>query len=103
MSETIRYPSPEPGAADVRFLPKMTEHQEPGGVNGHHAGRRDVLPPPDLPVELLGAVNIRDGDDDDLELHVAFRDARFAGCVVNTDRFSAHGCLLSCVMSLSPL
>jgi hypothetical protein len=33
MSETIRYPLPEPGAAGVRFLPKMTEHQEPGGVN----------------------------------------------------------------------
>jgi hypothetical protein len=52
---------------------------------------------------FLGAVNIRDGDDEDLEFHVAFRDARFGGCVVNTDWFSAHGCLLSCVMSLSPL
>src|SRR5258705_9518703 len=34
MSETIRYsPWAEPGAAAVTFLPKMTEHQEPGGVN----------------------------------------------------------------------
>ena len=34
MSETIRYrPWAEPGAAAVTFLPKMTEHPEPGGVN----------------------------------------------------------------------
>ena len=35
-----------------------------------------VEPPPELRVELLRAVDIRDGDDDDLELHVDFRDAR---------------------------
>jgi hypothetical protein len=34
MSETIRYsPWAEPAAAAVTFLPKMTEHGEPGGVN----------------------------------------------------------------------
>jgi hypothetical protein len=34
MSETIRYsPRAEPGGAAVTFLPKMTEHPEPGGVN----------------------------------------------------------------------
>ena len=34
MSETIRYrPLAEPAAAAVTFLPKMTEHPEPGGVN----------------------------------------------------------------------
>jgi hypothetical protein len=34
MSETMRYsPWAEPGAAAVTFLPKMTEHPEPGGVN----------------------------------------------------------------------
>ncbi len=34
MSETIRYsPWAEPGAATVTFLPKITEHLEPGGVN----------------------------------------------------------------------
>ena len=34
MSETIRYrPWAEPGVAAVTFLPKMTEHPEPGGVN----------------------------------------------------------------------
>ncbi len=33
MSETIRYPLPEPGAADVSFVPNWTEHPELGGVN----------------------------------------------------------------------
>src|SRR5262249_2030311 len=33
MSETIRYPLPEPGAADVRFSPNWSEHAEPGGVS----------------------------------------------------------------------
>ena len=34
MSETIKYsPWAEPGVAAVTFLPKMTEHPEPGGVN----------------------------------------------------------------------
>jgi len=33
MSETIRCrPWAEPGAAAMTFLPKMTEHPEPGGV-----------------------------------------------------------------------
>ena len=34
-----------PGAADVRFLPNLTEHPEPGGVNWTDAGRRGVEPP----------------------------------------------------------
>jgi hypothetical protein len=39
-----------------------------------------VEAPPELPtVELFGAVDIRDGDDNYLELHVHFRDARVAG------------------------
>ena len=34
MSETTRYkPCAEPGAAEVTFLPKITEALEPGGVN----------------------------------------------------------------------
>ena len=75
MSETIRYsPWAEPGAAAVTFLPKMTEHREPGGVNWitrksspaaksassrHPRSRRS-----------LRAIDVGDGDDDDLELHV---------------------------------
>ncbi len=104
MSETIRYrPWAEPGAAGVTFLPKMTEHAG--------AGRRElddaevftvvvvgVEPPPELRVELLGAVDIRDGDDDDLELHVDWRDAG----VDTTDCIRAHSCLLSCVIFLPP-
>src|SRR5262249_17920671 len=34
------------------------------------AGRRDVLPPAEARIELRGALRVRDGDDDDLELHV---------------------------------
>jgi hypothetical protein len=34
ISETARYkPWAEPGAAVVTFLPKITDHPEPGGVN----------------------------------------------------------------------
>src|SRR5215510_14823250 len=38
-----------------------------------------VKPPAQPPVKLLCAVDVRDGDYDDLELHVQFRDARAAG------------------------
>src|SRR5271167_1902104 len=41
-------------------------------------GEIGVEPPPEPPVELLCAVDIRDGDDDDLELHV---DSRVSGVV----------------------
>ena len=53
-----------------------------------------VEPPPELRVELLRAVDIRDGDDDDLELHVDWRDAG----VDTADCVGAHSCLLSCVI-----
>jgi hypothetical protein len=33
MSETIRYPLPEPGVAEERLVPNWTEQAEPGGVN----------------------------------------------------------------------
>src|SRR5712692_7761245 len=39
-------------------------------------GEVGVEPPPEPPIELLRAVDIRDRDDDDLELHVDSRDAR---------------------------
>src|SRR3954452_18985044 len=52
-----------------------------------------VKPPPDLPVELLRAVYIRDGDDDHFELHVNSRSCR----VVTTDFGRAQGCIL-CVL-----
>ena len=42
-------------------------------------GAVDVEPPSDALVKLLRAVDIRNGDDDDLELHVNSRDARLAG------------------------
>src|SRR5258705_5716547 len=52
-----------------------------------------VESPPEPPVELLRAVDIRDGDDDYLELRV---DSRDAGRVLTTDCVRAHGCLPGC-------
>ena len=48
---------------------------EPGGVNWMYAevvavGEVGVEPPTEAAVESLGAVDIRNRDDDDLELHV---------------------------------
>ena len=79
MSETIRYsPWAEPGAAGVTFLPKMTEHLEPGGVNWIDPevvarGEIGVEPPPQAAVKALGAIDVRNRDDDDLELRVLRR------------------------------
>ena len=53
----------------------------------HHAkvltgGEVSVEPPPELRVELLGALNIRYRDDDHLEFHVESRDAGAASRVL---------------------
>src|ERR1700730_11649436 len=53
-----------------------------------------VEAPPEPPVELLRAVDIRYRDNDYFELHVNSCDARVAGRVIRTDRLGAHGCLL---------
>ena len=70
MSETIRYkPCAEPGAAAVTFLPKMIEHPRARRRELEHAGSlyrcrsRRRARHPELRVELLGAVDICDGDD----------------------------------------
>src|SRR5580704_16112970 len=42
-----------------------------------------VESPPEPRVELLRAIDIRDGDNDDFELHVDFRNASLAGGVVS--------------------
>jgi hypothetical protein len=47
-------------------------------------GEIGVEPPPELRVELLRAVDIRNRDDDYFELHVDSRDTRVSG-VVTTD------------------
>jgi hypothetical protein len=49
---------------------------------------------PSAPVELLRAVDIRDGDDEHLELR---RDSCDAGHVVTTEFVRAYGCLLGSV------
>jgi hypothetical protein len=62
MSETIRYsPWAEPGAAEVTFLPKMTEHAEPGGVNWitrKSSLEVGVEPPAQAAVKALGAIDV---------------------------------------------
>src|SRR6516164_9230288 len=60
-------------------------------------GAVNVEPPSDPFVKLLRALDIRNGDDDDLELHVNSRDARVSCCVVTTDFIGAHGYLLCSV------
>jgi hypothetical protein len=74
MSETIRYrPWAEPGRRDVRAeldrAPRAgwRELNDPETVIEAKIG---VEPPTEPLVELFRAVNIRDGDDDNLELHV---------------------------------
>ncbi len=44
-----------------------------------------VESPPELRLELLRAIDIRDGNNDDFEFHLDFRDARLAGGVVSLD------------------
>ena len=76
MSETTRYrPWAEPGAAAVTPLPKITEAPEPGGVNwrmrkSSPSMNSASMPPAELAVEWLGAIDIRNRDDGDFELHV---------------------------------
>src|SRR5271168_4318213 len=58
------------------------------------SGAVNVEPPSDPPVKPLRTVDIRNGDDDDLELHVNSRDARVSCCIGTTDFIGAHGYLL---------
>ena len=59
----------------MTFLPKMTEHLEPGGVELDHAevvagGEVGVEPPTQAAVKALGAIDVRNRDDHDFEPHV---------------------------------
>jgi hypothetical protein len=82
MSETISPPRNEPGAAAVTQWPNEIELPEPGGVNWttRKSSRNGVVvePPPEPCVELLCTVDIRHGDERDLELHI---DARYTGSI----------------------
>jgi hypothetical protein len=53
-------------------------------------GAVNIEPPSDPLVKRLRAIDIRNGDDDDLELHVNSRDARVSCCVVTMDFIGAH-------------
>ena len=59
----------------MRFLPKWTEHQEPGGVNWT---KRKFSP-------------TERSEFNDLELHVNSRDALVSCCVITTDCIRANG------------
>ena len=52
-----------------------------------------VEPPSELRVELLRAIDVGDGEDDDLKLHVNRSGLRVAACVFRRDWLGAHGCL----------
>jgi hypothetical protein len=90
MSATIRYSLAEPGAADVRFVPNWTEHPEPCGVNWTMPGGVTSSLHPETPVELLRAVDIRDREDDHLDLHVDVLGARDPARVVAPAVRRAH-------------
>ena len=77
-------------------LPKMIEHGEPGGVSctprqSVTGGEIGVQPPPQAPVEALGAIDVGHRNDDDLEFRVDRPGARDLGCL-----FVAHCVLLMC-------
>ena len=55
-----------------------------------------VEPPPEVPVELLRAVDIRNGDDEHLEFHVNSRGLRYAGPIDTT----AFGCVHRCPLKM---
>ncbi len=77
MSETISPPLNEPGAADVTPLPNEIELPEPSDLYDAKIVSHNeiVVEPPSEPcVELLCTVDVRDGDERDLELHVDSRD-----------------------------
>jgi hypothetical protein len=65
----------DPGTAALTPTPNWIDAAEPGGGDLHdpEVVVRDevgVLAPPQCLVELFGAVHVRDGQDDGLELHV---------------------------------
>ena len=80
-STTKMLPSTDPGAADVRPVPKMIEHDDPGGVicttteviTGGDVGVFTALER--VGVERLRSVDIGDGNDDDFEFQVHGRDS----------------------------
>ena len=54
------------------------------------AGEVGVEPPPEARVELLRAINVRNGDDDDFELHVDRPCSRGLDCSLATHLSTAH-------------
>ena len=76
MSETIRYrPLAEPGAAAVTFFAEDDRAAGAGRRELDHAevvapGEVGVEPPTQAAIEALGAIGVRNRDDDDLKPHV---------------------------------
>jgi len=64
-----------------------------------------IEPPPELAVELFRPLDIRDRNDDRLELHVDFGDVRLAGRLVTTAFLFeiCHGFLLCVHLSQKSL
>ena len=77
----------------------MTEQPEPGGVNWTTrqfvtGGEVRVEPPAEIAVKALGAIDVRDRDDDDLELHVDRPRSRALDCSIAAHLSTGHVKLL---------
>ena len=78
------------------FVPNWTEHGEPRGVNCTtrkplSKAKSASKPPPQAPVEALGAFDVGDRNDDDLELQI---DRRSGGDLCGV--FIVHLCAAHC-------
>jgi hypothetical protein len=78
----------EPGAAAVTFVPKMTEAQrrELNHAKAVIEGKIGIEPPAQAAVELFGAIDVRNTNDNDLKLHGERSHVRRSDC-------NHHGCL----------
>ena len=83
----------------VTFLPKMDRAPGAGRRELDHVpivtgGEVGVEPPTEVAVEALGAIDVRDRDDDDLELHVDRPRSRGLSCGFAAHLSTAHVRLL---------
>jgi len=86
----------------VTPVPKWIEHGEPGGVKLYDPklftpGEVGVEPPTQVAVKALGAIDVRNRDDDGLELQVDRTGSRGLGCSFVTHLGTAHVTLLRLV------
>jgi hypothetical protein len=88
----------------VSFVPNWIEHPEPGGVNWTtrtplSKGKIRIEPPSETPIKRLRALDIRNRDDDDLELEVDPPRSRGLDCSFAAHLITAHVQFLSALTS----